>query len=127
MSDVDIEAGRQIQLNPQKWNLKLSTNIWAYSTTVMFILSTVVTYYADLTDRIGESWYDTFYQILCTGVLLVWSLACYAEAYAINSLRKERLKHGISSNGDKFLIAFWFASFLFLLIPVITIVILLIM
>ena len=126
MSDVDMEAGRQIQLNLQKWNLKLSTNIWAYSTTVMFILSTVVTYYADLTDRLGESWYDTFYQILCTGVSLVWSLACYAEAYAINSLRKERLKHGISSNETSF-DCIWFALFLFLLLPVILIVILLIM
>ena len=123
MSDTDIEAGRKIHLNPQKWNLRLSTNIWAYSTTVLFILSTVVTYYADFADRLEGSWYETFSIILCGGVILAWSLACYAEAYSINSLRKERMLHGISSNGDKFLIAFWFASFLFLLTPVILIVI----
>ena len=127
MSERGVEAEREIHLNPQKWDLRLSTNIWAYSTTILFILSTFVTYYADFTDRLEESWYGIFSSILCGGVMFAWSLACYAEAYAINSLRKERVKHGISSNGDKFLIMFWFVSFLFLLTPVILIAIMFIL
>ena len=121
MAEADLDESPVIQLNPQKWNLRLSTNIWAYSTTVMFVFFTITGFLVD--ENLEDRWYYIVYNFICGGILLAWSLACYAEAYAINELRKKRKQNGIQSNGDKLLIAFWFISALIILIPAILIAI----
>ena len=116
------DVNSEIVLNPKQWNVRLSTNIWAYSTTILFIISGFVGVYSGSNHNFEDTtWFQLLSVLTCGGVLLAWSLACYAEAFAINSLRKQRLNHGIQSNGDKFLIAFWFISSLLLLAPVILI------
>ena len=115
------DVNSEIVLNPKQWNARLSTNIWAYSTTILFIVSGFFTVYSEYNQNFEDTWYGLITVVTCGGVLLAWALACYAEAFAINSLRKKRLNHGIQSNGDKFLIAFWFISSLLLLTPVILI------
>ena len=117
------DVNSEIVLNPKQWNVRLSTNIWAYSTTILFIICGFVGLYSEITET---TWFNLFSVVLCGGVLLAWALACYAEAFAINSLRKMRLNAGIESNGDKFLIAFWFTSALLLLAPVILMAVLII-
>lgn len=119
MAEAGVDKSPVILLNPQKWNLRLSTNIWAYSTTVVFVLYTITTLFVE--SEVENTWYDVFFSFLCGGIFFAWSLACYAEAYAINDLRKRRRKNGIQSNGDKLLIAFWFFSALIILIPAILI------
>ncbi len=121
MAEADLDESPVIQLNPQKWNLRLSTNIWAYSTTVMFVFFTFTGFLVD--ENFEDRWYLILYDFICGGIFLAWSLACYAEAYAINELRKKRKQNGIKSNGDKLLIAFWFISALIILIPAILIAI----
>ena len=120
MAEADLDESPVINLNPQKWNLRLSTNIWAYSTTVMFVLYTIIGLFVER--NLENTWYDIIWSFICGGVFLAWALACYAEAYAINELRKKRKQNGIQSNGDKLLIAFWFCSALIILIPAILIV-----
>ena len=120
MAEADSDESPVIHLNPQKWNLRLSTNIWAYSTTVMFVIYTIIGLFVER--NLENTWYDIISTFVCGGVFLAWSLACYAEAYAINELRKKRKQNGIQSNGDKLLIAFWFCSALIILIPAILIV-----
>ena len=120
MAEADSDESPVIHLNPQKWNLRLSTNIWAYSTTVMFVIYTIMGLFVER--NLENTWYDIISTFVCGGVFLAWSLACYAEAYAINELRKKRKQNGIQSNGDKLLIAFWFCSALIILIPAILIV-----
>ena len=120
------DINSEIVLNPKQWNVRLSTNIWAYSTTIFFIISGFVAVYSESNQNFEDTWFGLISVVTCSGVLLAWALACYAEAFAINSLRKERMNHGIQSNGDKFLIAFWFISSLMLLAPVILIAVLII-
>ena len=120
------DVNSEIVLNPKQWNVRLSTNIWAYSTTILFIISGFVAVYSESNQNFEDTWFNLISVITCSGFLLAWSVACYAEAFAINSLRKKRLNHGIQSNGDKFLIAFWFISSLLLLAPVILIAVLII-
>ena len=120
------DVNSEIVLNPKQWNVRLSTNIWAYSTTIFFIISGFVAVYSESNQNFEDTWFGLISIVTCSGVLLAWALACYAEAFAINSLRKERMNHGIQSNGDKFLIAFWFISSLMLLAPVILIAVLII-
>ena len=120
------DVNSEIVLNPEQWNVRLSTNIWAYSTTILFIISGFVAVYSESNQNFEDTWFGLISVVTCSGVLLAWALACYAEAFAINSLRKERMNHGIQSNGDKFLIAFWFISSLLLLTPVILIAVLII-
>ena len=120
------DVNSEIVLNPKQWNVRLSTNIWAYSTTIFFIISGFVAVYSESNQNFEDTWFGLISVVTCSGVLLAWALACYAEAFAINSLRKERMNHGIQSNGDKFLIAFWFISSLMLLAPVILIAVLII-
>ena len=126
MVGINDDVNSDIVLNPKQWNVRLSTNIWAYSTTIFFIISGFVGVYSESNQNFEDTWFGLISVITCSGVLLAWALACYAEAFAINSLRKERLNHGIQSNGDKFLIAFWFISSLLLLAPVILIAVLII-
>ena len=126
MVGIDDDVNSEIVLNPKQWNVRLSTNIWAYSTTIFFIISGFVALYSESNQNFEDTWFGLISVITCSGVLLAWAIACYAEAFAINSLRKERLNHGIQSNGDKFLIAFWFISSLLLLAPVILIAVLII-
>ena len=126
MVGINDDVNSDIVLNPKQWNVRLSTNIWAYSTTIFFIISGFVAVYSESNQNFEDTWFGLISVITCSGVLLAWALACYAEAFAINSLRKERLDHGIQSNGDKFLIAFWFISSLLLLAPVILIAVLII-
>jgi len=117
------DVNSEIVLNPKQWNVRLSTNIWAYSTTILVIICGFVGVSSEITET---TWFNSFSVVICGGVLLAWALACYAEAFAINSLRKMRLNAGIESNGDKFLIAFWFTSGLLLLAPVILMAVLII-
>ena len=126
MDGGNDDVNSEIVLNPKQWNARLSTNIWAYSTTILLILSGFFTVYSEYNQNFEDTWFGLISVVICGGVLLAWALACYAEAFAINSLRKERLNHGIQSNGDKFLIAFWFISSLLLLTPVILIAILIV-
>ena len=126
MVGINDDVNSDVVLNPKQWNVRLSTNIWAYSTTIFFIISGFVGVYSESNQNFEDTWFGLISVITCSGVLLAWALACYAEAFAINSLRKERLDHGIQSNGDKFLIAFWFISSLLLLAPVILIAVLII-
>ena len=121
MAEADLDESPVIHLNPHKWNLRLSTNIWAYSTTVMFVIFTIMGLFVER--NLENTWYDIISTFVCGGVFLAWSLACYAEAYTINDLRKKRKQNGIQSNGDKLLIAFWFISGLIILIPAILIAI----
>ena len=121
MAEADLDESPVIHLNPQKWNLRLSTNIWAYSTTVMFVIFTIMGLFVER--NLENTWYDIISTFVCGGVFLAWSLACYAEAYTINDLRRKRKQNGIQSNGDKLLIAFWFISGLIILIPAILIAI----
>ena len=121
MAEADLDESPVIHLNPQKWNLRLSTNIWAYSTTVMFVIYTIMGLFVER--NLENTWYDIISTFVCGGVFLAWSLACYAEAYTINDLRRKRKQNGIQSNGDKLLIAFWFISGLIILIPAILIAI----
>ena len=121
MAEADLDESPVIHLNPQKWNLRLSTNIWAYSTTVMFVIFTIMGLFVER--NLENTWYDIISTFVCGGVFLAWSLACYAEAYTINDLRRKRKQNAIQSNGDKLLIAFWFISGLIILIPAILIAI----
>ena len=121
MAEADLDESPVIHLNPQKWNLRLSTNIWAYSTTVMFVIYTIMGLFVER--NLENTWYDIISTFVCGGVFLAWSLACYAEAYTINDLRRRRKQNGIQSNGDKLLIAFWYSSGLIILIPAILIAI----
>ena len=121
MAEADLDESPVINLNPQKWNLRLSTNIWAYSTTVMFVLYTIIGLFVER--NLENTRYDIIWSFICGGVFLAWSLACYAEAYTINDLRRKRKQNDIQSNGDKLLIAFWFISGLIILIPAILIAI----
>ena len=121
MAEADSDESPVIHLNPQKWNLRLSTNIWAYSTTVMFVIYTIIGLFVER--NLENTWYDIISTFVCGGVFLAWSLACYAEAYTINDLRRKRKQNDIQSNGDKLLIAFWFISGLIILIPAILIAI----
>lgn len=126
MDGGNDDVNSEIVLNPKQWNARLSTNIWAYSTTILLILSGFFTVYSEYNQNFEDTWFGLISVVICGGVLLAWALACYAEAFAINSLRKKRLNHGIQSNGDKFLIAFWFISSLLLLTPVILIAVLIV-
>ena len=121
MAEADLDESPVIHLNPQKWNLRLSTNIWAYSTTVMFVIYTIIGLFVER--NLENTWYDIISTFVCGGVFLAWSLACYAEAYTINDLRRKRKQNDIQSNGDKLLSAFWFISGLIILIPAILIAI----
>lgn len=119
-------SGIEIPLNSPKRRRRMSGKIMTYSTVILVLASNIVAYFPGLYSTIGNSGYQLFNEVLCGGVIFAWSIACYTEAYAINSLRKERLAKGIQSNGDKLAIVFWFTSFLLLLIPTIIVAFMLI-
>ena len=71
MAEADLDESPVIQLNPQKWNLRLSTNIWAYSTTVMFVFFTITGFLVD--ENLEDRWYYIAYNFICGGILIAWS------------------------------------------------------
>ena len=122
MVGTDGGVDSDIVLNRKPWSTRLSTKIWAYSTTIFLVsnifFSLIVSFGPQVSDSTWVVVLPIYSVVTLGGLFLAWALACYAEAFAINSLRKERLNDGIQSNGDKFLITFWFISALLLLVPV---------
>ena len=87
----------------------------------MFVIFTIMGLFVER--NLENTWYDIISTFVCGGVFLAWSLACYAEAYTINDLRRKRKQNAIQSPRQTINCILEFISGLIILIPAILIAI----
>jgi hypothetical protein len=107
--------GPDIPLYPKKWNERLSTNIWSYSTLVFLVYSVVNTYVLPVFGLEPYEYQRVLFLLLSQGCLLSWVAAFYSESFYQNAYRKWKKANGKNGNNLVFAISFWFIMSLFFL------------